>query len=62
MERSDSNSGFLRVRSPLHAAAVLLGIYVTIYLAVGGVLYVLRSPDSGARIEPEPAVAMASCT
>jgi hypothetical protein len=63
MERSDGNfDGLVRVRSPLGAAAVLLGIYVTMYLAVGGLLYMFHSPDSGARIAPEPAVAVASCT
>jgi hypothetical protein len=38
------------IRSPLRMAAVLLAIYVAMYLAVGGALYLSHAPDGDARI------------
>ena len=48
------------LRSPLRAAALLLAIYVTMYLAVGGALYVMRTPDADTRLAPAPDTAVAS--
>lgn len=36
------------IRSPIQAALILLAIFIAMYLAVAGVMYVLASPDAAA--------------
>jgi hypothetical protein len=36
------------IRSPIQAAVILLAIFIAMYLAVAGVMYVLASPDAAA--------------
>ena len=43
----------IAIRSPLRMAALLLAIYVAMYLAVGGALYLMHAPDADARIAPQ---------
>lgn len=43
-----------RLRSPIAAAAILLGIYVAMHLAVGGVIHVLTPPDAVAAAPDSP--------
>jgi hypothetical protein len=37
-----------RFRSPIRSGLILLGIYIAMYLAVGGVVHILTSPDAAA--------------
>ena len=39
-----------QMQSPIAAAAILLGIYVAMYLAVGGIVHVLTPPDAAAHV------------
>ena len=39
-----------RMRSPIAAAAILLGVYVAMYLAVAGIVHLLTPPDATARV------------
>jgi hypothetical protein len=39
-----------RMQSPIAAAAILLGIYVAMYLAVGGIVRVLAPPEAVAHV------------
>ena len=48
------------IRSPLRMAALLLAIYVAMYLAVGGTLYLMHAPDADARIAPQTDIVVAS--
>ena len=48
------------LRSPLRAAALLLAIYVTMYLAVGGALYLMHTHDAAAHIVPQADTLVAS--
>ena len=41
-----------QMQSPIAAAAILLGIYVAMYLAVGGIVHVLTPPDAAAHVPP----------
>ena len=43
-------TGSARMQSPIAAAAILLGIYVAMYLAVGGIIHVLTPPDAAAHV------------
>lgn len=47
------DAGSHRLKSPLRAAAELIGIYIAMYLAVGGVLRIVDSPDAVAAIAPD---------
>ena len=49
----NDDAGSKRVKSPLRAAAELLGIYIAMYLAVGGLLRIVSSPDAVAAIAPD---------
>jgi hypothetical protein len=42
------DAGIPRIKSPIAAGVVLLGIYIAMYLAVAGVIHVLTSPDAAA--------------
>ena len=44
------HDGSERLHSPLAAAAILLGIYVAMYLAVGGIVELLTPPEAAARV------------
>jgi len=48
------------IRSPLRMAVLLLAIYVAMYLAVGGALYLMHAPDADARIAPYTDTVVAS--
>jgi hypothetical protein len=41
-------AGAHRIKSPIAMAMILLGIYITMHLAVGGVIHVLTEPDASA--------------
>jgi len=41
----DDEVGSEHLRSPVAAAAILLGVYVAMYLAVGAIVHVLTPPD-----------------
>ena len=43
-------TGSDQMQSPIAAAAILLGIYVAMYLAVGGIVHVLTPPDAAAHV------------
>jgi hypothetical protein len=43
---SSHDAASSRARTPIRAAAVLLGIYIAMYLAVAGIIHVLTSPDA----------------
>ena len=42
------DAGTPRIRSPIAAGMVLLGIYIAMYLAVASVIHVLTLPDAAA--------------
>src|SRR5512142_3019581 len=44
------HDGCESLHSPLAAAAILLGIYVAMYLAVGGIVELLTPPEAAARV------------
>jgi hypothetical protein len=44
-------------RSPIKAAAVLLGIYIAMYLCVAGLLHILGSPETAAAASMAPSLA-----
>ena len=54
MEKQDFHreTGSDQMQSPIAAAAILLGIYVAMYLAVGGIVQVLTPPEAGAHVPP----------
>ena len=54
MEKQDFHreTGSDQMQSPIAAAAILLGIYVAMYLAVGGIVQVLTPPEAGAQVRP----------
>jgi hypothetical protein len=52
--KSGHDVGNERLRSPTAAAAILLGIYVAMHLAVGGVIHVLTPPDAVAAAPDNP--------
>lgn len=54
------DAGSHRIRSPITAAAILLGIYIAMYLVVGGVVHVLASLDATAAVAPDRSMAPAS--
>jgi hypothetical protein len=61
MKRSETLFGErIVIRSPLRMAALLLAIYVAMYLAVGGALYLMHAPDADARIAPQTDIVVAS--
>src|SRR6266498_2294877 len=41
-----------RMQSPIAAAAILLGTYVAMYLAVGAIVHVLTPPEAAAHVPP----------
>jgi hypothetical protein len=47
-----------RFRSPIRSGLILLGIYIAMYLAVGGVVHLLTSPDAAA-VAPDISMARA---
>ena len=47
-EEKTRDAGSRLPRSPIAAAAVSLGIYVAMYLAVAGVVHILASPEPAA--------------
>ena len=51
---SDSSHGAdsRRIRSPITGAAILLGVCVAMYLAVGGMVFILTSPAVAAAMVP----------
>ncbi len=55
----DTNHGadYPRARSPIKTAAILLGIYIAMYLAVAGMVRVLTSPDALAATVPDTSTA-----
>jgi len=53
----DAGSAF--IGSPIRAAAILLGIYIAMYLAVAGVVHVLAWPDAAAAVAPDFSLAPA---
>ena len=59
-EPSD-DTDIYRVRSPIRAGLTLLGIYIAMYLAVGGVVRLLTSPDAVA-VAPDSSMTHASAT
>ena len=54
------DAGIPRIKSPIAAGMVLLGIYIAMYLAVAGVIHVLTSPDAATAMAPEGSMAPAS--
>lgn len=44
----DHDDWIPRFRTPIEAAAILLGIYIAIYLTVAGLVHALGSPDTAA--------------
>ena len=46
-----------RARSPIKAAAVLLGIYIATYLAIAAEVHFLASPDAAATVAPDSSIA-----
>jgi hypothetical protein len=56
METRESGHGVgtERLRSPIAMAAILLGIYVAMHLAVGGIIQVLTPPDAVAAASGRP--------
>jgi len=54
------DAGISRIKSPIAAGMVLLGIYIAMYLAVAGVIHVLTSPDAATAMAPEGSMAPAS--
>ena len=52
MKDQDHGDGSPRLRSPIQAAAVLLGIFVAMYLAVAGLLRIVTTPDAIAAVVP----------
>ena len=46
-----------RARSPIKAAAVLLGIYIATYLAVAAEVHFLAPPDASATVAPDSSTA-----
>ena len=53
------DAGTHRIRSPIAAGAISLGIYIAMYLTVAGVVRVLTSPDAVA-VAPDSSMARAS--
>lgn len=52
MTSEDHDADSHRTRSPIGAAAVLLGIYIAMYLTVWLTIRVLSSPEAAAAIPP----------
>jgi hypothetical protein len=46
------DSGSFRIRSPLQAAVILLGIYVTLSLAIGGLIHLLTAREAAVASAP----------
>jgi hypothetical protein len=57
---SEDDAGSDRTRSPIEAAAFLLGIYVALYLTVGLMIRVLNSPEAAATIPPQSSAVFAT--
>jgi len=62
--RRDTDSGYNFIGTPFRAAAILIGIYIAMYLAAAGIVHVLSEPNaaiasSGAMVPPAAAVAPA---
>jgi hypothetical protein len=51
------DGGSHRIRSPIAGAAVVLGIYIAMYLAVAGVVHVLALLDAAAAVAPDSSMA-----
>ncbi len=45
---TDHDDWVPRFKTPIEAAAILLGVYIAIYLTVAGIVHVLGSPDATA--------------
>jgi hypothetical protein len=58
---SDDTEPF-RIGSPIRAGLTLLGIYIAMYLAVGGVVRVLTPPDAATAVASCSSMAHASAT
>jgi hypothetical protein len=54
---SDQDDWLPRFRTPIEAAVILLGLYIAIYLAIGGIVHVLGSPDAAAAAARNAAIA-----
>jgi hypothetical protein len=46
------------LRSPIQAAATLLGIFIAMYLAVAGLIHVVTTPDAIAAVVPHHSMTM----
>ena len=54
MARDDQlgNTGTHKHRTPIGAALILIGIYIVVYLAVGGLIHLLTAPEATAAVVP----------
>ena len=50
---SSHDAASSRTRTPIRVAAVLLGIYIAMYLAVAGIIHALTSPDAAVAFVPD---------
>jgi hypothetical protein len=57
---TNHDPGFHGVSSPVKGAAVLLGTYIAIFLAIAGITHAPTSPDATAATAPNRSMACAS--